>query len=295
MNTAVAEVIEQQPQQTMEADLSRTSALALIVSDEAMKHVMTLAKSMASSKVTVPKHLQGNEGDCAAIIIQSAQWGLNPYAVAQKTHLVNGVLGYEAQLVNAVVQATRSIDGTFSYEYQGDGASLQCRVGAVLQGHKEITWGEWLKKSDVTVQNSPLWKTNPKQQLGYLQVKNWARLYCPGAILGVYTPDEIEQMPERELNPRYTTGTDAASAAIPVIDAEDENRKQLIEELEKVASEGVMAYAEAWMKLTKEQRKTVGNDDHERMKASAQAVDDSKKKPQGGFDEFEEGEPGANG
>ncbi len=293
MNTAVAEVIEQQPQ-IVEVDQSRTSALAMLSNDEAMQRVMSLAKTMASSKVTVPKHLQGNEGDCAAIIIQSAQWGLNPYAVAQKTHLVNGVLGYEAQLVNAVVQATRSIDGTFHYEYQGDGNTLQCRVGAVLHGNTEVTWGEWLKKSDVTTQNSPLWKTNPKQQLGYLQVKNWARLYCPGAILGVYTPDEIEQLPERELNPRYATGAQVASAALPVIDAEDEERAQLIAELEKVTGQGVLAYADAWMGLTKEQRKLVGNDDHERMKAAAKAADDEKKPTQNGFDDFED-EPGSNG
>ncbi len=32
-------------------------------------------------------------------------------------------------------------------------------------------------------------------------MKYWARLYCPHVILGVYTPDEIEQPTEREINP----------------------------------------------------------------------------------------------
>jgi hypothetical protein len=41
-----------------------------------------------------------------AIVMQAMQWGMNPYAVAQKTHLVNGVLGYEAQLVNAVIASS---------------------------------------------------------------------------------------------------------------------------------------------------------------------------------------------
>ncbi|MFN5939002.1 MAG: recombinase RecT, partial [Polaromonas sp.] len=67
-----------------------------------------------------------------------------------------------------------------------------CRVGAVIAGQQSITWGEWLSAATVTTKNSPLWKTNPKQQLGYLQVKNWARSFCPGAILGVYTSDELE-------------------------------------------------------------------------------------------------------
>nr|WP_308736935.1 recombinase RecT [Salmonella enterica] len=58
---------------------------------------------MADSQVTVPAHLAGKPADCMAIVMQAMQWGMNPYAVAQKTHLVNGVLGYEAQLVNAVI------------------------------------------------------------------------------------------------------------------------------------------------------------------------------------------------
>jgi hypothetical protein len=33
----------------------------------------------------------------------------------------------------------------------------------------------------------------PRQQLAYLAVKRWARLYCPDVILGVYTADEIDE------------------------------------------------------------------------------------------------------
>ena len=170
----------------------RTSSLALITNDGNMSRLMSLAKLMATSKVTVPKHLQGSEGDCMAIIIQATNWGMNPFAVAQKTHLVNGVLGYEAQLVNAVIGSSGAIIGSFEYEYRGEGLSMECRVGAVLRGKSTITWGPWLRNGDVTTRNSPLWKTNPAQQIGYLQVKNWGRLYAPGAILGVYTTDELE-------------------------------------------------------------------------------------------------------
>lgn len=197
----------------------RASSLALITNDGNMDRVMKMAKMMAGSKVTVPKHLQGSEGDCAAIVIQATNWGMNPFAVAQKTHLVNGVLGYEAQLVNAVIQSSNAIKGNFSYEYQGDGSQMSCRVGAVLNGQAEITWGEWLKSSDVTTKNSPLWKTNPKQQMGYLQVKNWARLYCPGAILGVYTAEELEESPpvERDVTSEGRT-IKPEPAATPILD-----------------------------------------------------------------------------
>lgn len=165
-----------------------------------------LASVMAKNEVTVPKHLQGKPNDCYAVVLQAIQWRMNPFAVAQKTHLVNGTLGYEAQLVNAVVQNLGLINGHFHYDFRGDGTDLECRVGACMKGDTEVTWGEWLKSSSVTTKNSPLWKTNPKQQLGYLQLKNFARLYCPGAMLGVYTVDELQDMPppEREVGPGAT-------------------------------------------------------------------------------------------
>lgn len=175
---------------TQENPIAVASA-AMMMNPEHMRALVSFSEMMAKSAVTVPKHLQGKPADCLAISMQAAQWGMNPFAVAQKTHLVNGVLGYEAQLVNAVIQSSGAIKGAFQYEYKGDANNLECRVGAVLHGNTDVTWGEWLRKIDVTTQNSPLWKSNPKQQLGYLQVKNWARLYCPGAILGVYTDDEL--------------------------------------------------------------------------------------------------------
>lgn len=168
--------------------------------------------------------------------MQAMQWGMNPYAVAQKTHLVNGVPGYEAQLINAVISSSNAIVGHFHYEYDGDWSKcasrreeivkkpakgggiyekkemvrgwnsedeqgLSVRVGAVIRGETEITWGEPVYFSSVIIRNSPLWTSNPKQQIAYLALKYWARLYCPAVILGVYSPDEVEQRTEREINP----------------------------------------------------------------------------------------------
>lgn len=190
----------------------QTSTANMLMNQQTMQSLYRFAETMAAGTVTVPKHLQKQPSDCLAVAMQAAQWGMNPFAVAQKTHLVNGTLGYEAQLVNAVLQSSGAIVGRFHYEYQGQGPQLTCRVGAIPKGEAEVVWGEWLCIADVKIQNSPLWKTNPKQQLGYLQVKNWGRAYAPGAILGVYTPDELEVMPEREINPMPASAQGTSSA-----------------------------------------------------------------------------------
>lgn len=183
-----------------------TSTVGLILNAEHMAHMFKFAEMMALGIATVPKHLQKNPSDCLAVVMQATQWGMNPFAVAQKTHIVNGTLGYEAQLVNAVLQATGAIEGDFTYEYKGTAQVVECRVGAIPKGGKEITWGEWLSSATVTTKNSPLWKTNVKQQMGYLQVKNWARAFKPAALLGVYTPEELETMPPKDITPGRVDG-----------------------------------------------------------------------------------------
>jgi len=188
------------------------SANDMMLNGSTFERAMNLAEMMSKAAVTVPQHLRGKQGDCLAIVMQAATWGMNPFVVAQKTHLVNGTLGYEAQLVNAVIQQSGAIHGRVHYEYQGDAGNVSCRVGAIIKGEAEITWGEWLNERSVTTKNSPLWKTNPKQQLGYLQVKNWARQYAPGAILGVYDTDEIEPPMVKDMGSAHVVSESARRA-----------------------------------------------------------------------------------
>lgn len=174
-----------------------------------------IAERMASGRMTVPEYLRGNIGDCMAIAMQAMLWNMDPFAVAQKTHIVSGRLGYEAQLVNAVLQNSGAIRGLPYYEYRGENGSLECRVGCVPRGESEIRWGEWLSIAAVTTKNSPLWKVNPRQQMGYLQVKNWARAFAPGAILGVYTVDELEDFAPPARGSAASPPAEATKPALP--------------------------------------------------------------------------------
>jgi len=191
---------------------SSITANELMLGDHTFDRAMKMAEMMSKASVAVPQHLRGKPGDCMAIVMQASLWGMNPFSVAQKTHVVNGALGYEAQLVNAVIQRSGAIHGRFHYEYQGDAGNVSCRVGAIIKGEAEIAWGEWLNERLVTTKNSPLWKTNPKQQLGYLQVKNWARQYAPGAILGVYDTDEIEPPMVKDMGSAHIVSESARRA-----------------------------------------------------------------------------------
>lgn len=197
-----------------------------IFDDNAMNSMVKFSEIMAMSTIAIPKQYQGNPGNCMAVIMQAQRWGMDPYVVASKTHVVSGNLGYEAQLVNAVITSSNAIIGRFHYEYSepewknDTDPNAWIRVGAVIAGEAEIQWGEKLYPSTVKVKNSPLWKTNPKQQCGYLAVKMWSRLYTPHVIMGVYTRDELNEISEKDITPRKSTldipaGTDTETGEIP--------------------------------------------------------------------------------
>lgn len=201
--------------QNIENQQSVMSALDIMMNETVTVRIESMAARMATSKITIPKHLQGNEGDCMAIIMQAMQWGMNPYAVAQKTHLVNGTLGYEAQLVNAVITARAPVKERLNFEWFGDWSKVNgkedkssdkgVRVSATLRGEQQPRVLEISMAQVGPVRNSPLWVADPRQQLAYLAVKRWARLYCPDVILGVYTPDEVIEREELDVTPVQST------------------------------------------------------------------------------------------
>ena len=158
--------------------------------------------------------------------------GNGSFAVAQKTFIVgnSGVLGYEAQLVNAVINTMAPTKTVFTLNGLGHGktsldaswrdkqpeqkyiapgwnlkdeAGVGVRAWATLKGESEPR-ELVLMLSQAQVRNSTLWASDPRQQLAYLAVKRWARLYCPDVILGVYTADEIDEREERVINPAQT-------------------------------------------------------------------------------------------
>ncbi|MAC84331.1 MAG: hypothetical protein CL624_09375 [Arcobacter sp.] len=215
----------------MKNTLTNTSDNNLnIIGLDQMDKMLTLAKIMSTSTVSIPKHLK-NEGDCLAIIMQSAQWGMNPFSVAQKTFLLNGVLGYESQLVSAIINNNAPIKQRLEYEFFGPWENVigKTKEKVSQKGHKypvsdstpqdELGVGVIVRATlqgetkprelnllllQVTTRNSTLWAEDPKQQLAYLAAKKWSRLFCPDVILGVYTHDEAEQIAETQT---YLTDT----------------------------------------------------------------------------------------
>lgn len=258
-----------------------TSTSALVLDGDSLDKMMRLADVMATGRATLPKHFNGNSADCLAVVMQAMQWKMNPFAVAQKTHLVNGVLGYEAQLVNAVITTCAPVVDRLHYEWYGDWdkvigkfvikngdkgeyrqpgwkladeEGLGVKVWATFRGEDEPRVLELLL-AQARTRNSTLWADDPRQQLAYLATKRWSRLYCPDVILGVYSPDELEESSPRfrDVSPqRKEPGTE-----LPTYD--DEKFKTMLPKWQegidtgKTDAESLIAFLESKYTLSVDQ------------------------------------------
>jgi hypothetical protein len=286
-----------------------TDTSGLILDDRSMDSMMRMAKMMAEGRATIPSHLQRNTSDCLAVVTQAVQWGMNPFAVAQKTHVTQGgALGYEAQLINAVVISRAPIVGRPEFEFIGDWSKVLGKVeerksdkggkyyvatytkadeaglGVVcscqMKGEAEpraIT----IMMSQAYPRFSTQWATDPQQQITYLAIRKWARRYTPDVILGVYTPEELEETTRGEIDitpQRNASPAQLANAAHAVKPELTEDQKQWVLDLEDVArTQGLVALQEIWGKtLTKEDRKAIGAAELERFKTIAQNADDDR-------------------
>lgn len=225
-------------EQFEQTTIQQSHTTMLLMNPAAMEQIYRFSEMMASGKTAVPAHLRGNTADCMAITMQAMQWQLNPFAVMQKTHVINGVLGYEAQLVAAVINSSGVVSDRFRFEWFGpwenvvgkfeirkgdkgeyrvpgwklaDEAGCGVRVWATIRGESEPRVLELLL-AQARTRNSTLWADDPKQQIAYLAQKRWARLYAPDVILGVYSPDELD---DRTTEPRDINPAPASAAAQP--------------------------------------------------------------------------------
>lgn len=282
-----------QMQQPAALPVGATSASALVLSGDSMDKMMRIADMMASGRSTIPQHLQKSPGDCMAVVMQSMTWGMNPFAVAQKTHIVNGTLGYEAQLVAAVINSSGAVADRFHFEWFGDWhkivgkfkqvesrtktgddgkpkkfivpdwetkdeQGLGVKVWATIKGESEPRVLELLM-TQARTRNSTLWTEDPKQQIAYLAQKRWARLYAPDVILGVYTPDELEN----------TIPRDMGMAEVVSLWSKDQMTAG-----DEAAAKGAKAYVTFWKSLgTDLQQKLAGTKEHQDFKDQAQRAD----------------------
>ena len=191
-------------QQDQSTQLETVAGNKLLESDAGlipanMGQVVELAQLMAKAGPAVPKDFRGAPGLCAAVIFQALHWRANPFSLANLAYVVNDRVAFEAKAVHAAIESHGDLIDGLNCEYSGEGGERRITITGHIRGQSEPRVYVSPKKKDITPQNSPLWKTDPDQQLWYFASRAWARKWRPNVLLGIYTPDEAADF-DREGN-----------------------------------------------------------------------------------------------
>jgi hypothetical protein len=163
------------------------------------REAVEFAKLMSQGKYSIPGYLKQNAGDCLATITQALRWKLEPYWVAQHSYIAPSkdqqkepIICYDSAVHNAIVLASNLLKERPRYHFDGEGPDRVCTVSATFKGEATaLTYTTPPLKT--CKKNSPLWTTDPDQQLGYYAIRSWGRRYMPDLLAGVYSTDEFEE------------------------------------------------------------------------------------------------------
>lgn len=209
MNQPLTRLDERRAAIESKIDTGRTSDMMLSGASGGLMfrnvgEAMEAAKLMALSDKAVRPHLRNNPGACFGIVIQAVEWGMSPYAVGNKSYLVNDQFAYESQLIQAVILRRAPLqDQLINFEYLGEGGKRRCLAWATTLSGKRV---EYLSPEfdKVHPKNSPLWKSDPDMQFSYYSGRGLCRKHFPHVLLGVYAADEL--VPMRDVTPPAGSG-----------------------------------------------------------------------------------------
>jgi hypothetical protein len=205
--------VEQSPRASGLAAIRTVQDAVPTLDTARFEHMQRIATVMAGSslvpetlRMTGPKDKREDLpyetvlANCFLVVNQAVRWGMDPFAVAQCVSIVHGRICYEGKLVHAVVETKLGVRLRYTFSEES-GEKLAVTVHGLLPGEDEErtvegTVAQW----KTTGANSP-WTApaNWKRQLRYRGAREWARAFAPAVLLGIYSPDEMEDLVVRRI------------------------------------------------------------------------------------------------
>ena len=232
------------------------SAGHLIRNPQALEGIHSIANIMANSKGMVPDTYINAPDKCMALIMQAGRWGLDPFAVAQKTFDLKGKIGYEGQLIQAIAECA---GWDFDSEYVGAWDKIQGKHKKVKGNNGFYDQPDWIPadenglaiiltgthKSSGKVKtirvdmkacyprNSTNWTYNPQQQIHYSAVKQFTRRHCPSVVIGIHDYDDVaarnDSQPMKDVTPKNQSAESVLSSVNPEIEVVVAEKEPLID------------------------------------------------------------------
>ena len=181
------------------------------VTPTAYEHQVTIAKDRSKAYLMLPTHLHNNAPVLAGLVGIAARFNLDPLMLASQTYVPPGSnkLAFQSQAFGAILYGSGLLRGRLRFNFHGEGEDMTCTVSGTFKDDPDTTCSAttpplkllhpgYSKKEGMQhmVKGSPLWDKDPEQQLAYFAQRRWIRRYAPDACMGMYTPEEIQEIDE---------------------------------------------------------------------------------------------------
>lgn len=218
--------------------------------DTARFEQMQRAATALMHSSLLPESVRGKDprecfSNLLVIFDYAERWDVPAVMLAQCVSIVHNKLMFEGKAIAAALETTLGVK--LDYEWKGDVGTdgYSIRVWGVRPGEtepREITGtvGDWktFEKDRRTV--NPAWRgAASKMQLAYRGAREWARLWAPGTMLGVYGDDEFDAFESRRAQPRVASSPVSSGFAAPKAAPEEPEEDGEVQdaEVEDVAGE----------------------------------------------------------
>ena len=162
------------------------------------------AAQMLSQTSIIPQSYQGKPQDCFVAIEMANRMGVSPMVVMQNMYVVKGKPSWAGQACTMLINSCGKFkDVKHIYTGEKGKPNRGCYVTAT-----RISDGSQVDGVEVTMQmaqsegwtSNSKWRNMPELLLAYRASAFFARVYCPEAMMGVQTAEEVYDADSTPIN-----------------------------------------------------------------------------------------------
>ena len=160
--------------------------------------------NMLSQTSIIPQSYQGKPQDCFVAIEMANRMGVSPMVVMQNMYVVKGKPSWAGQACTMLINSCGKFkDVKHVYTGEKGKPNRGCYVTAT-----RISDGSQVDGVEVTMQmaqsegwtSNSKWRNMPELMLAYRASAFFARVYCPEAMMGVQTAEEVYDADSTPIN-----------------------------------------------------------------------------------------------
>ena len=213
----------------------------------------TLAQALVSSQLFGVKDVN----QALALMALCEAEGLHPAKAVQEYHIIQGRPALKADALLARFQrAGGSVNWTTYTDANVAGTFTHPQGGSIT-----IEWTiDRAKKIGLASKDN--WRNYPRNMMRARCISEGVRAVYPGIATGIYTSEEVMDMPPQEIKDMGTV-----EQVVP-----EEPPQDMLDRAVEAAAKGLDAYEAFWIALTTDERKLIGQSRHADFKSMAETV-----------------------